>query len=259
MYEQWFASLLSTDLTDRKPALYIQGPDAGVATTVPANATALLKSYGIKNILPKLSNLTIPNGPYFIDPSGFHPAWRLYADPLEAFVLSTVPTDKDPLTYETLDANTDEEHTLSIAVPSRLSYTKTDSQPLAGVRVAIKDIFDLKGVKTGGSCRAYKQVYPPRNASAPVVQRLLELGAIVIGKTKSTQFADAESPTADWVDYHCPFVSPRTVACKESFWMDTELTFSRTLVQMDINHLLPRQPDLVRNCKIQILWYWFIT
>lgn len=29
-----------------------------------------------------------------------------------------------------------------------------------------------------------------------------------MGKTKTTQFADTEFPTGDWVDYHCPF-NPR--------------------------------------------------
>lgn len=150
-------------------------------------------------------NTTIPEGPYFATCEGLHAAWKLYEDPLESFVLSTTPTE-DPNTYVTVEANVQMAHTLSIAVPSRLYFTKTTEKPLAGVRVAIKDLFDLKGVKTGGSCRAYLNCYPPRNASAPSVQHLIDLGAIIIGKTKTTQFADGENPTADWVDYHCPFV-----------------------------------------------------
>lgn len=40
------------------------------------------------------------------------------------------------------------------------------------------------------------------------MRRLLELGAIVVGKTKTTQFADTEWATADWVDFHA-LCSPR--------------------------------------------------
>ena len=28
---------------------------------------------------------------------------------------------------------------------------------------------------------------------------------MIVGKTKTTQFADSEWPTGDWVDYHAPF------------------------------------------------------
>ena len=95
-----------------------------------------------------------------------------------------------------------------IAVPSRLYYTKTDQKPLAGVRVGIKDIFDLAGVRTSNGNRAYYAFYPPRNESALVVQRLIDAGAIIVGKMKTSQFANGEVATSDWVDYHSAF-NPR--------------------------------------------------
>ncbi|CAO1597918.1 hypothetical protein XANCAGTX0491_001707 [Xanthoria calcicola] len=67
---------------------------------------------------------------------------------------------------------------------------------------------DLQGVRTGGSSRGYTRLYRPSNQTAPAVRKLLELGAVIVGKTKTTQFADTEWPTADWVDFHAPF-SPR--------------------------------------------------
>ncbi|KAI0536049.1 amidase signature domain-containing protein [Xylaria digitata] len=97
---------------------------------------------------------------------------------------------------------------LSIAVPSRLYHTKTKERPYARLRVAIKDIIDLKGLKTGASSRAYIELYPAKTANAETVQRLIELGFVVVGKLKTTQFADSEWPTCDWVDYHGPF-NPR--------------------------------------------------
>lgn len=67
---------------------------------------------------------------------------------------------------------------------------------------------DLSGMKTGASSRAYTSLYDPRKENAAVIQTLLELGAVVIGKTKATQFADSEWATCDWIDYHAPF-NPR--------------------------------------------------
>lgn len=44
----------------------------------------------------------------------------------------------------------------TVGVPSRLYFSPTPEKPLAGARVAIKDIFDTKGVTTGaGFCASY--------------------------------------------------------------------------------------------------------
>jgi Asp-tRNA(Asn)/Glu-tRNA(Gln) amidotransferase A subunit family amidase len=97
---------------------------------------------------------------------------------------------------------------LTIAVPSRLYFQRTKDLPLAGVRIAVKDNTDLQGLRTGASSRSFTRLYNPRSKSAPALQNLLDLGAIVVGKTRTTQFADTEWATADWVDYHAPF-NPR--------------------------------------------------
>lgn len=76
------------------------------------------------------------------------------------------------------------------------------------MRVAIKDNIDLHGVKTSGASKAHFELYPPAECSAPAAARLIELGAIIVGKTAMSQFADAEDPTGDYVDFHCPF-NPR--------------------------------------------------
>jgi allophanate hydrolase len=58
--------------------------------------------------------------------------------------------------------------------------------PLYGVPFAIKDNIDLAGVPTTAACPAY--AYTPE-ASAPVVERLVDAGAIPVGKTNLDQFA----------------------------------------------------------------------
>lgn len=72
-----------------------------------------------------------------------------------------------------------------------------------------EDNIDLKGLWTSLSSRAWHEFYPEKKITAPSAQELLDLGAVVVGKTKMTQFAETEDPTADWVDYHCPF-NPRS-------------------------------------------------
>ncbi|KAK3377120.1 putative glutamyl-tRNA amidotransferase subunit A [Lasiosphaeria ovina] len=149
-------------------------------------------------------------GPYFLHHGHLHHAYRLYPDTVGAFIVATVPAS-DNNTFRSLDVSAygeDYPSTLSVAVPSRLYFTKTDEKPYAGLRLAIKDIIDLKGLKTGASSRAYTALYSPRTANAEAVQRLVDLGFVVVGKLKTTQFADSEWPTCDWVDYHGPF-NPR--------------------------------------------------
>src|SRR5689334_17990683 len=58
--------------------------------------------------------------------------------------------------------------------------------PLYGVPFAIKDNIDLAGVPTTAACPAFSYV-PDRNAT--VVQKLIDAGAIPVGKTNLDQFA----------------------------------------------------------------------
>ena len=101
------------------------------------------------------------------------------------------------------NANTMSDSSIGIPVPSKLYSrdTVTDSRPLEGLRVTVKDIIDVKGVKTSNGNRAWFSFYDAKNTSAPGIQKLIDLGAVIIGKTKTAQFANSDRPTADWVDY----------------------------------------------------------
>jgi Asp-tRNA(Asn)/Glu-tRNA(Gln) amidotransferase A subunit family amidase len=96
----------------------------------------------------------------------------------------------------------------NIAVPSRLYATYSLDRPLAGARLCLKDIFRLEGVKTTMMSRAFTALSEPEKESADYVTKLLSLGAVVVGKTKMTQFASSDEPTDQWIDFHCPF-NPR--------------------------------------------------
>ncbi|KAK0716702.1 putative amidase [Apiosordaria backusii] len=148
---------------------------------------------------PTLRFGSLPQGPYFIHGKSIHQAWKLYEDDLDAFVVPIIADDVPVSQQGTFK---------TIAVPSRLYSSPSKEKPLAGVRVSIKDNYDLKGIRTTMMNRAYNELYPPRTSSADYVTKLTQLGAIIVGKTKMSAFASAEEPTDQWIDYHCPF-NPR--------------------------------------------------
>ena len=156
----------------------------------------------------KLSS-DIPQGPYILSSSGdLYRPYRLYADTEGAFTQPLISSLTNTGEYAALPATVPGIDSPGVAVPSRLYYTKTPDKPLAGVRTGIKDIYDIAGVQTSDGNRAFYALYPPRNKTALTVQRLIDAGAILVGKMKTSQFANGETATADWVDYHEPF-NPR--------------------------------------------------
>ena len=65
----------------------------------------------------------------------------------------------------------------------RCSVAGAADGPLAGLRFAVKDLIDVAGVPTGGGNPDWPRIYPTPSKNAWVVQRLLDAGASVIGKT----------------------------------------------------------------------------
>ncbi|KAI4614784.1 uncharacterized protein J4E87_009379 [Alternaria ethzedia] len=111
------------------------------------------------------------SGPYFASNVGIRQAWRLFDDTHEAFQVPVVPDGHRENT------------------------------------IAIKDNIDLKGVRTSAGSRAYQTLYPEKKCNATCVEKLLEAGAAIVGKTKTVQFASGEN-ARDWIDYSAPF-NPR--------------------------------------------------
>lgn len=150
----------------------------------------------------------LPKGPYFVSAytGDVYKAYRLYDDNNLAFIQGVISDEQGA--YTSLPAVTENVMAKSIAVPSRLYYTTTKEQPLAGLRFGVKDIFHVKGLGTSGGNRAYFYHYGTQNNTAPAVQRLIDLGAVLVGKMGTVQFANGDRPTADWVDLHAPF-NPR--------------------------------------------------
>ncbi|POS76042.1 hypothetical protein DHEL01_v205556 [Diaporthe helianthi] len=147
----------------------------------------------------------LPSGPYFLSGQNLHQAWRLYPDELDAFTFGLLPDDPfDPQSFQAVAPLSSDGVSKTIPAPSRFYHSPSSSKPLAGRRVALTDTFDVKGAKTTLSSRAWTQLYPAAENSAAYVKKLLALGAVVVGKTKTTQFTAG----LQWVDHHAP-VNPR--------------------------------------------------
>src|SRR5215831_19852775 len=59
--------------------------------------------------------------------------------------------------------------------------------PLHGIPIGIKDIIDTAGVRTTAGSAVFKDRVPKENAE--VVRRLLQAGAIILGKLNTAEFA----------------------------------------------------------------------
>jgi amidase len=61
--------------------------------------------------------------------------------------------------------------------------------PLAGLKFAVKDIYDVAGHRTGFGSPDWLRTHGPAVRTAPVVQRLLDAGADLVGKTHTDELA----------------------------------------------------------------------
>lgn len=61
--------------------------------------------------------------------------------------------------------------------------------PLAGLTFAVKDIYDVAGAKTGFGNPDWLRTHEPARRTAPAVERLLDAGARLVGKTQTEEMA----------------------------------------------------------------------
>ncbi|KAK4893255.1 hypothetical protein LTR27_008377 [Elasticomyces elasticus] len=196
--------------------------------TLDSSAASWINSYGIKYLLvtdeldvssynsSSTTVIHVPSswalqpGPYTFsfDPAGnaaIRQAYALHRDNYEAFLFGVTAVPNTTV-YAPVELFIPSYQDAWIPVPSRL-YSLGDSRPLAGIRVALKDIYDLEGVQTGGGSRSYAEVYPVANATAVSMQKMLDLGVVIVGKTKTSQFAHGADPY-QFIDIHYPW-NPR--------------------------------------------------
>ena len=68
--------------------------------------------------------------------------------------------------------------------------------PLTGLTVGVKDVYDIAGHRTGNGNPVWLETHPPAERTASSVQRLLDAGARMAGKTHTTAAAAALSRAA---------------------------------------------------------------
>ncbi|KAK8060099.1 amidase signature enzyme [Apiospora saccharicola] len=140
--------------------------------------------------------LRIPSGPYVLHAVTGHlyAVTRLFTDQSNSFVRGVVPNRlSEPFRwFDASDASTS--YTMGV-VPSKLYFSDaTDDKPLSGLRFGVKDNIDTAGLQTGNGSKDYRDLYPPREATAPCIQRLLAAGAVMVGKLRCTQWCDGQDP-----------------------------------------------------------------
>jgi hypothetical protein len=94
----------------------------------------------------------------------------------------------------------------SIPVPSRLYHPiPTPERPLSRLRLAISDAISVRGIETTLSSRAWTSLHGSgASITDKYVQDLVDLGAVIVGKTKDSPFGAGE----EWVDASSPW-NPR--------------------------------------------------
>lgn len=92
-------------------------------------------------------------------------------------------------------------------MPSRCYFNPSQSRPLDGARIVVKDSIDIAGHKTTLCNRAWIDLYPSKAKHAACVQVLVNAGAIIVGKVKLQAMIMREEPL-ECVEFIAPF-NPR--------------------------------------------------
>jgi aspartyl-tRNA(Asn)/glutamyl-tRNA(Gln) amidotransferase subunit A len=79
---------------------------------------------------------------------------------------------------------------------TRVDPAEARPGPLSGRTLGVKDLFDTAGIRTTYGSSIYKRHVPTRNAIA--VQRLLDAGAVLVGKTHLPEFAWSVLGASEW-------------------------------------------------------------
>ena len=70
---------------------------------------------------------------------------------------------------------------------THVTHIGSETGPLAGLSFAVKDVFHIKGHRTGAGNPDWLRTHPVAETTAPVVQRLLDAGAHIVGKTHTDE------------------------------------------------------------------------
>jgi len=167
----------------------------------------LPKSWNTTSVQCIKSNRTglISFGPHMLKNGKLWNVYRLYNDSVNAFTVPFKPTEFPEDAITSLSVQSPQHSIRSIAVQSRLHCSPT--LPLSGMRIAVKDMFHIKGNRNSLGSRAYLELYPKAKTTAPAIQRLIDKGAAIVGFTQLCSMMGTTDPT-QCIDFQAPF-NPR--------------------------------------------------
>ncbi|KHN94039.1 Amidase signature domain protein [Metarhizium album ARSEF 1941] len=180
------------------------GGNSGMEITSVAGVKTVMRLRNDSVAVAKRSVRDLPAGPYLLHGPNVHQAWKIYNDTLDAFAFGVYPESVDEMdAFQVLRLPPDiESNHTSIPVPSKLYSTVPPEQaPLRGYRFAVPDSVPLKGIPTTFSSSSWAELHnTTADSTAAFAKRLIDLGATVVGKTKSSQFGSGR----EWADVVAP-------------------------------------------------------
>ncbi|KAH8599335.1 hypothetical protein B0O99DRAFT_683309 [Bisporella sp. PMI_857] len=158
-------------------------------------ASRLAPDFPIKTIYSgtnSANSIVVPE-PYFVQSSTINVSqtYKLHVNTAQALI-------QDPYgTHHTLRATLSSAGGHTVAVPSRLYFNATAEKLLACLRIAMKDLYDLKGLETSGGSRLTQNVIITQIAY-PIYEQWNGFGRDFVATYQSTHNGDF------------PHMSPRT-------------------------------------------------
>ncbi|KAJ5106161.1 hypothetical protein N7456_002836 [Penicillium angulare] len=145
-------------------------------------------------------------GPRIVSNGNLFTVSRVHDDVHGAFMVATMPR-ASPGPFANLHASGKFYTSLGVAVPSRIPGIHAKDKPLGGVRFAVKDVFEIEGLRVTAGDRSFYSLSKPSDATCPAIKRLIDSGAQLLGTLKLGSLIAKEEPTES-VDFHAPF-NPR--------------------------------------------------
>ncbi|KAF2969762.1 hypothetical protein GQX73_g3871 [Xylaria multiplex] len=184
-------------------------PSCYEKSVVTPDAKALLSAWGnswIHTYDYNDGHCTLRPGPCVLRDGILFPAWRIYEDTANAFSLP-LRLPKESESFAPMRIGSSHHSSRCVAVPSRMAKFAGESLPLTGLRIAVKDNFDMCGIRTSLGSRHYLHLGQPALKTSPVVQALMDAGANIIGLTQMCSMVLKQEPT-QCIDFPAPF-NPR--------------------------------------------------
>ncbi|KAI0147363.1 amidase signature domain-containing protein [Xylariaceae sp. FL1272] len=228
-------------------ALAMEGPQGAV---LDASVGAWIASYGAQYLLTSSAlNITVLESTEVTTI-----IYSVYRDNYEAFLFGVIPVFGSTAS-EAASLFISRYQDDRVPVPSRL-YCSGDPRPLAGMRISIKDIYDLEGVQTGAGSRSsaeFVDIHYPFNPR----------GDWWLSAASSSSGPVCAIAGYDWIDIALgsdtrgPVRKPASAVGSygtRPTWNSRDLTGVTPLAtELDTVGFFARDPNL--SYKVQRLWY----